>query len=151
MILDFPNNTHKIYLKWKFEDTASEVVNLLCLGKISQCKVTDEGFKWKIIDAKMKKNVEEGMLGDERYQLVAFAIFGLILFLSEIRVIVLKAANAFNKYEHDRINLFGIILVETILSLNHCRMHRKGAIGCYVPMSYLWIISHIKTSKGYFQ
>jgi len=91
------------------------------------------------------------MLGDERYQLMAFAIFGLILFLYEIRVISLKAANAFNKYEHDRINLFGIILVETTLSLNHCRMHRKGAIGFYVSMSYLWIINHIKTPKGYFQ
>jgi hypothetical protein len=99
----------------------------------------------------MKKNVEEGMLGDERYQLVAFAISGLILFLSEIRVISLEAANAFKEYEHDRIHLFGIILVETILSHNHYKMHGKGAVGCYVLMSYLWIISHIKTPKGYFQ
>jgi hypothetical protein len=35
----------------------------------------------------MKKNVEEGRLGDERYRLVAFAIFGLVLFPFEIGVI----------------------------------------------------------------
>jgi hypothetical protein len=35
MILDFPNNSHKIYLKQKLEDTVLEIVKLLCLGKIS--------------------------------------------------------------------------------------------------------------------
>jgi hypothetical protein len=34
-ILDFPNNSHRIYLRRRFEDTASEVVSLLGLGKIS--------------------------------------------------------------------------------------------------------------------
>jgi len=48
-ILDFSNNSYKIYLRRKFEDTTSEVVKLLCLGKISQCRVVDKGFKWKII------------------------------------------------------------------------------------------------------
>jgi hypothetical protein len=38
-VLDFPNNSRKIYLRRKFEDTTSEVVNLLGLGKISQCRV----------------------------------------------------------------------------------------------------------------
>jgi hypothetical protein len=49
------------------------------LEKINQYRVADEGFKWKIIEAKMKKNVEEGKLRDERYMLVAFTIFGLVL------------------------------------------------------------------------
>jgi hypothetical protein len=49
----------------------------------------------------MKKNVEEGKLGDERYRLVAFAIFGLVLLPYEIRVISLDAANVFIEYEHD--------------------------------------------------
>jgi hypothetical protein len=31
MIIDFPNNNYKIYLRWKFEDTTSKVVNLLFL------------------------------------------------------------------------------------------------------------------------
>ena len=35
-ILDFPNNSHKIYLRRNFEGTAAEVVKLLLgLGKIS--------------------------------------------------------------------------------------------------------------------
>jgi hypothetical protein len=49
----------------------------------------------------MKKNAEEGKLGDERYRLVAFAIFGLVLFPSEIGVISLEAANVFVEYEYD--------------------------------------------------
>jgi len=49
----------------------------------------------------MKKNAEEGKLGDERYRLVAFAIFGLVLFPSEIGVISLEAASVFIEYEHD--------------------------------------------------
>jgi len=105
-ILDFLNNSHKIYLRRKFEDTASEVVNLLGLGKISQCRVANGGFKWKVIEARMKKNTKEGMLGDERYRIVAFAIFGIVLFPSEIGVISLEAANVFIEYEHDRINPF---------------------------------------------
>jgi len=35
------------------------VVNLLGLGKISQCRVADRGFKWKVIKARMKKNTKE--------------------------------------------------------------------------------------------
>jgi hypothetical protein len=44
-ILDFPNNNHKIYLIRRFEDIASEVVKLLGLGKISQCRVADGVLK----------------------------------------------------------------------------------------------------------
>jgi hypothetical protein len=32
------------------------------LGKISQCRVANEGFKWKVFEAKIRKNVEEGKL-----------------------------------------------------------------------------------------
>ena len=42
----------------------------------------------------------DGKLGNERYKLVAFATFGLVLFPSEIKVISLKAKNAFMEYEH---------------------------------------------------
>ena len=44
-------------------------------------------------------NDEEGKLGNERYKLVAFATFGLVLFPSEIKVISLKAKNSFMEYE----------------------------------------------------
>jgi hypothetical protein len=108
------------------------------------------GFKWNVIEARMKKNVEEGKLGDERYRLVAFAIFGLVLFPSKIGVISLEAANVFVEYEYDRINPSSAILAKTMLSLNHCRMHGKGAMRCCSPMLYLWIISHIETPRDIF-
>jgi hypothetical protein len=73
----------------------------------------------------MKKNVEEGKLGDERYKLVAFAILGLVLFPYEIGVISLEATNTFMKYECNRINPSVTILAKTMLSINHCRMHGK--------------------------
>jgi hypothetical protein len=41
--------------------------------------VADGRFRWKAIEARMKKNDEEGKLGNERYKLVAFAIFGQVL------------------------------------------------------------------------
>jgi len=66
MILDFSNNSHKIYFKQIFKNTTLEVVRLLCLRKVSQCRVADGGFRMKAIEARMKKNVEEGKLGNER-------------------------------------------------------------------------------------
>jgi hypothetical protein len=85
----------------------------------------------------MKKHSEEGKLGDERYRLMAFAIFGLVLFPSEIGVISLEAASVFIEYERDQINPASAILGETMLSLNHCRTHGKGAMRCCIPMLYL--------------
>jgi hypothetical protein len=146
----FSNNSHKIYLKQKFKETTLEVVNLLCLGKISQCKVANSGFKWKIIEARMKKNAKEGKLGDKWYKLVAFAIFGLVLFLYEIGVNNLKVANAFMKYEHERINSSTVIFIETMLSLNHCRMHGKGSMRYCVSILHLWITNHIETPRDIF-
>jgi hypothetical protein len=59
-ILDFSNNNHKIYFRQRFKDTAFEVTKLLCLGKVGQCRITDGGFRWKNIKARMKKNMEKG-------------------------------------------------------------------------------------------
>jgi hypothetical protein len=87
------------------------------------------GFKWKIIKAKIiKKNMEEGKLGNEWYKVVAFAIFRLMLFPSETRVTGLEAPNVFVEYKHTKINLSTIILVETMLSLNHCKTYERGVI-----------------------
>jgi len=86
-IFDFLNNNHKIYLKWRIEDTIYKVIRLLCLEKINQYRVTNGGFKRKTIEAIIKKNVEKGKFGDEWYKLVAFAISGLNLFPSKNGVI----------------------------------------------------------------
>jgi hypothetical protein len=151
-IIDFLNNSNKIYLKQKFKDITSKVVNLLSLGRISQCRVANGGFKWKAIEARMKKNAKKGKLRDERYRLMAFATFGLVLFPYEIRVLSLEAANAFMEYKQNQmINPYAASLAKTMLSLNHCRMHEKGAMRCCVPMLYLWIISHIETPRYIFQ
>jgi hypothetical protein len=98
----------------------------------------------------MKKNVEEGKLGNEWYKLVAFAIFGLVLFPFEIGVISLEAANAFVEYKHTRINHSTIILAKTMLPLNHYRTHEKEALRCCIPLLHLWIVSHIETPKDIF-
>lgn len=60
-----------------------------------------EDFKWKVIEARMKMNAKKGKLGDERYRLVAFVIFGLVLFPSKIRVLSLEATNAFTEYKNN--------------------------------------------------
>ena len=50
-----------------------------------------------MIENKLKTNKEEGNLGEERYQIIAFAIFGLVLFPSEAaEIISIEAANAFD-------------------------------------------------------
>jgi len=54
------------------------------------------------------------------------------------------------KYEHHQIKLFAVILVKTMLSLNHCRMHGKRAKRYCVPMLRLWIISHIEMLRNIF-
>ena len=137
-IIGFLNNSNKIYLKQKFKDITSKVVNLLSLGRNSQCRVADGGFKWKAIEARMKKNAKKGKLGDERYRLMAFATFGLVLFPYEIRVLSLEAANAFMEYKQNQmINPYVVSLAKTMLSLNHCRLHGKRAMRCCVPMLYL--------------
>jgi hypothetical protein len=97
----------------------------------------------------MKKNIEEGELGDERYRLVAFAIFGLVLFPSEIGVISLEAANVFMEYEHDRINPFSTILGETLLSLNHYRMHGKRSHLMLHPYVVFMDYQSYQNTKGH--
>jgi hypothetical protein len=81
---------------------------------------------------------------------VAFAIFGLVLFLSEIGVNNLKVANAFMKYEHERINSSTVIFIETMLSLNHCRMHGKGSMRYCISILHLWITNHIEIPRDIF-
>ena len=76
-ILDFSNDYLKVYFRQRFEDTTLEIIRLLYLGMVNQCRIVDEEFIWKSIEAKMKKDMEEKKLGNERYKIVAFAIFGL--------------------------------------------------------------------------
>jgi hypothetical protein len=97
-------------------ETTVVVTKLLYLDKIGQYRTTNGSFKWKLIEDRLKTNKDEGKLGDERYQVVAFAIFGLVLFRSEAGGIISVEAT----------NTTITILVKTFISLNHYRLHGKG-------------------------
>lgn len=56
-ILNFPNDSYKVYFKQRFEDTALKITRLLYLGKVGQFKVADGGLIWKSNKARMKKNM----------------------------------------------------------------------------------------------
>lgn len=68
----------------------------------------------------MKIDKDNGKLGEEKYWVVVFTIFGLVLFPSEVAGIFnIEAVNAFIEYKQAKNNLTSAILAETYLSLNH--------------------------------
>ena len=108
-------------------------------------------FKWKAIESRLKASKDKGRLGEEGYQLVAFAIFSLVLFPSEaVGIISMEAASAFVEYEQGKNNPTSTILAETFLSLNYCRMHGKGTMRCCIPLLFMWIVSHLETPRQVF-
>jgi len=92
-ILNFP---HKVYFRQRIEDTFAKIAKLLHFDKIGQYRTINGSFKWNLIE---KINKDEGKLGDERYQVVAFVIFGLVLFALEAEIINVEACNAFIEYK----------------------------------------------------
>ena len=150
-ILSFPNDPYKVYFRQKIESTATSVARLLHLDQVDRYRTSNGGFKWKVIENKLKTDKEKGKLGEERYQIIAFAIFGLVLFPSEaVGIISIEAANAFLEFEETKNNPTSAILAETFMSLNHCRLHGKGAMRCCVPLLFMWIVSHLETSEKVF-
>jgi len=82
-----------------------------------------------MIENKLKTDKEKGKLGEERYQIVVFAIFWLILFSSlATGIINIEAANTFIEYEQVNNNPTSAISAETFLSLNHYRWHERGVM-----------------------
>jgi uncharacterized protein YqhQ len=82
--------------------------------------------------------------------LIALGIFGLVLFPNQTGMVSLDVTTAYVEYENTQINLVAAILAETILTLNHCRRTRKGAMRCCTQLLYIWMVSHIKTKKHVF-
>jgi len=104
-----------------------------------------------MIENKLKTNKEKGKLVEVRYQMVVFVIFGLVLFPSKVaRIINIKAANIFIEYEQEKNNLTSTILAETFLSLNLYRLHGKRAMWCCTSLLFMWIVSHLETSREVF-
>jgi hypothetical protein len=83
--------------------------------------------------------------------LIALSIFGLVLFPSQTGVVSLDVATAYVEYENTQINPVAAILAETIMTLNHCKRTRKGAMRCCTQLLYIWMVSHIKTKKACLQ
>jgi hypothetical protein len=57
----------------------------------------------------------------------------------------------FVEYEKTKINLFAANLVETFLSLNHCKRTGKGSTRCCVPLLFILLVSHIETETPLFK
>ena len=77
-----------------------EIAILLHLDQVDQYRTTNEGFKWKFIETKLKTDKDEWNLGEERYQEDVLAIFGFVLFpLEAVGIISVESANAFIQYE----------------------------------------------------
>jgi hypothetical protein len=78
-----------------------EIAILLHLDQVDQYRTTNEGFKWKFIETKLKTDKDEWNLGEERYQADVLAIFGFVLFpLEAAGIISVESANAiFNMNE----------------------------------------------------
>jgi hypothetical protein len=77
-----------------------EIAKLLHLDQVDQYRTTNEGFKWKFIETKLKTDKDEWNLGEERYQVDVLVIFGFVLFpLEAAGIISVEFANAFVQYE----------------------------------------------------
>jgi hypothetical protein len=134
--LEFPN-WRMMYFRQRIKDMTTKVIKLLHLDQVAQYRTTNDGFKWKLIETKLKANKDGGELREERYQAVASNIFGLVLFpWEDVGIISVKATNAFI-YEQTRNNPTITILAKTFLSLNHCRLHVKGAIWCCITWLFI--------------
>jgi hypothetical protein len=103
-----------VYFRQRIAGTATAVAKLLHLDQVDRYMTSNGGFKWKMIESKLKTDKEKGKLGEERYQIIAFAIFGLVLFPSEAAgIISIEAANAFLEFEQTKNNHTLAILAET--------------------------------------
>jgi len=77
-----------------------EIAKLLHLDQVDQYRTTNEGFKWKFIETKLKTDKNEWNLGEERYEVDVLAIFGFVLFpLKAAGIISVESANVFVQYE----------------------------------------------------
>ena len=55
-ILSFPNDPYKVYFKQRIEST---VAKLLHLDQVDRYTTSNEGFKWKMIENKLKTDKEK--------------------------------------------------------------------------------------------
>ncbi|KAL9346086.1 hypothetical protein Peur_060939 [Populus x canadensis] len=99
-ILNFPNVYYKVYFIQRIGGMTIEIAKLLHLDQVDQYRTTNEKFKWKFIETKLKTYKDEWNLGEERYQTDVLVIFEFVLFpLEAPGIISVEFANAFVQYE----------------------------------------------------
>lgn len=62
MMLDFSNNSLKFTLDENLKTQLLRQLGYNAWEKSASVGVANEGFKWKVFEAKIRKNVEEGKL-----------------------------------------------------------------------------------------
>jgi len=143
MLTEFPNNLYMIYFPLRSDKIIPELSKLLRIANLEIFLENNAtGLKWRMLEIELEKRS-----GSEKERLIALGMFGLVLFLSQMGVMSLEAAAAYVEYKNTQINPVAAILAETILTLNHCRRTRKGAMRCCMQLLYIWMVSHIETKK----
>jgi len=85
-----------VYFIQRIGGMTIEIAKLLHLDQVDQYRTTNERFKWKFIETKLKTYKDEWNLGEERYQTDVLAIFELVLFpLEAPGIISVEFAKAF--------------------------------------------------------
>jgi len=144
MLTEFPNPMYRIYFPMRSDKIIPELLKLLKISNLEKFLEKNAiGLKWKMLEIELEKKS-----GSEKERLIALGIFGLVLFPSQTRVVSLDAATTYIEYENTQVNLVAAILVETILTLNHCRRTGKGAMRCCTQLLYIWMVSHIEMKKA---
>jgi hypothetical protein len=144
MLTEFPNPLYRIYFPMRSDKIIPELLKLLKISNLEKFLEKNAiGLKWKMLEIELEKKS-----GSEKERLIALGIFGLVLFPSQTRVVSLDAATTYIEYENTQVNLVAAILVETILTLNHCRRTGKGAMRCCTQLLYIWMVSHIEMKKA---
>jgi hypothetical protein len=55
-----------VYFRQRIGDMTIKVTKLLHLDQVDQYRTTNEGFKWKLIETKLKANKDGGKLREKR-------------------------------------------------------------------------------------
>ena len=141
MLTEFPNHLYKVYFPLRSDKVIPELSKLLRIFNLDKSlEKNATGLKWKLLKVELEKKS-----GSEKERLIGLGIFGLMLFPNKTGVISLDVVVAYVEYENTQVNLVAAILAETILTLNHCRRTKKGAMRCCTQLLYIWMVSHIET------
>ncbi|XP_057956045.1 uncharacterized protein LOC131149529 [Malania oleifera] len=126
--------------------TIEEYTSLLHLAKLPTPYRTVTEVKVQNLRELMEKEGKE----EAQLHLLALAIYGLLIFPKELGIID-HATITFVAQVKEGLNPVYGILAETFRSLNRCRIRRHARLTCYVPLLYVWMMSHLSCIQGFFR